>query len=158
MSTVQIPDFLLDMSKRLHTQNNRITATPLFCVYEKQEVVVPEEMHYDRICWFNDENLCYADAETADKLEEYREDPDNYYWHDNEIELDGEVWRRFAIEEIDKFVTASLTEAGAQEHIEMNGHNLRRPFICVTSLFRTPEMIMLREWLMGLTESEDGEE
>ena len=158
MSTVQIPDFLLDMSKRLHTQDNRMTADPLFCVFEKQQIVVPESMSYDYICWFSQDSYCDADDETVNKLEELREDLGSYCWHDDEIELDGELWRRCAIEEIDKFVAAALTEAGAQEHIEMNGHNLRRPFIYVTSLHRTPEMIKLREWLLSLTESEDGGE
>lgn len=155
--TVEVPNFILEMSAELHTQNNRITADPLFCVFEKQEIVVPEETHYDRICWFSDESWCDADAETDARLEELREDTDSDHWHEDEIELDGETWRRCAIAEIDRFVTASLTESGAQKHIDLNGHNLRRPFIYTTSLFRTPEMIELRKWLMSLTEAQEGE-
>lgn len=135
-----IPDFIRDMGERLRTQDNRITADPLFCVFEKDYVVAEEGYGHDRIDW-------------GDIRDEYTLiDPDSDKWHRLESLYQagrevGDNYQRNAVKFVDKFVTAAFTEAGANDHIRMNGHNLRKPFVYVTSLFRTPEMIELREWL-----------
>ena len=135
-----VPGFIREMGERLRTQDNRITADPLFCVFEKDYVVTEEGYDHDRIDW-------------ADIRDEYTLiDPDSDKWHRLEALYQagrdvGDNYQRNAVKFIDKFVTAAFTEAGANDHIRMNGHNLRKPFIYVSSLFRTPEMIELREWL-----------
>lgn len=135
-----IPGFIREMGERLRTQDNRITADPLFCVFEKDYVVAEEGYGHDRIDW-------------GDIRDEYTLiDPDSDKWHRLESLYQagrevGDNYQRNAVKLVDKFVTAAFTEAGANDHIRMNGHNLRKPFVYVTSLFRTPEMIELREWL-----------
>ena len=79
---------------------------------------------------------------------------DGEHFMDNEIELIDEDecregWRRLAIKEVDEFVTACLTETGAESYLKVNGHNLRKPYIFVTSLFRNEEMKRLRDWLLS---------
>ncbi|WP_297533003.1 hypothetical protein [Thalassolituus sp.] len=44
-----IPGFIREMGERLRTQDNRITADPLFCVFEKDYVVAEEGYGHDRI-------------------------------------------------------------------------------------------------------------
>lgn len=44
----------------------------------------------------------------------------------------------------------------AEEHLRLNGHNIRGAYIYVTSLYRTPDMIALREWILSLAASSDG--
>lgn len=137
-----IPGFIREMGERLRTQDNRITADPLFCVFEKDYVVTEEGYGHDRIDW-------------ADVRDEYTLiDPDSDKWHRLEALYQArrdvdKNYQRNAIKLVDKFVTAAFTEEGAKDHIRMNGHNLRKPFVYVTSLFRTPEMIELRNWLMN---------
>jgi hypothetical protein len=52
----------------------------------------------------------------------------------------------------ERFVTACFTRKGAEAYIEVNGHNLREPFIYVASLFRNREMIDVRKALIGMAE------
>jgi len=142
-----IPGFIREMGERLRTQDNRITADPLFCVFQKRTIVVPDEYDHECIEWFSGDDQCTAEEEEAERLEELRSDMESDYWHEDTIPLDGKEFRRIAVAEYDEFVTASFTEDDANDHIRMNGHNLRKPFVFVTSLYRTPEMIELREWL-----------
>ena len=142
-----IPGFIREMGERLRTQDNRITADPLFCVFQKRTIVVPDEYDHECIEWFSGDDQCTADEEEAERLEELRSDMESDYWHEDTIPLDGKEFRRIAVAEYDEFVTASFTEDDANDHIRMNGHNLRKPFVFVTSLHRTPEMIELRDWL-----------
>lgn len=66
--------------------------------------------------------------------------------HDIEFEVDEEGNEHSYIE-VDEFVNAHFTEKSAEYHIKINGHNLRKPFIYVTSLYRCPEMIAIRNAL-----------
>ena len=154
-----IPGFIREMGERLRTQDNRITADPLFCVFQKRTIVVPDEYDHECIEWFSGDDQCTADEEEAERLEELRSDMESDYWHEDTIPLDGKEFRRIAVAEYDEFVTASFTEDDANDHIRMNGHNLRKPFVFVTSLYRTPEMIELREWLkaQGIQEVTDAD-
>ncbi|SDZ95374.1 hypothetical protein [Marinobacterium iners] len=142
-----IPRFIRDMATLITTQDNRITADPLFCVFQKREIVTDADYGYDRIVWCSDEGE--ADDETAQHLDELREDVDSDHWHESEIKLDGVEWRRLAVKKIDEFVTACFTEQGCKDFLAINGHNLRKPFIYVTSLFRNEEMKALRNWIMS---------
>jgi hypothetical protein len=55
-------------------------------------------------------------------------------------------------------VQTFLTEEGAKNYLEANGHNLRKfgePRIYVESFHRNKEMIDIREWLLSLTKKEE---
>lgn len=139
-----VPNFIRDIGERLNAQGNRITSDPLFCVFEKDYVVTDEGYDHDRIDWGDvgsgEYILIKPNSEKWKRLEAL-------YQSGRDID---EKYQRNAIKVIDKFVTAAFTEEGAKKHIQLNGHNLREPFVCVTSLFRTPEMIELRNWLINL--------
>lgn len=144
-----VPEWIQEISANLKTQDNRITADPLFVVFQKREIVTHEDFDYDRISWGSCDGE--APAHIQDELNELYDDVESDYFRDDEITLttdDGtEIWQRAAIKAVDEFVTACFTEAGAKAYLENNGHNLRQPFIYVTSLYRNEEMKQLRDWL-----------
>lgn len=146
-----VPEWMAEVSGNLTTQNNRITQDPLFVVFQKSGIVVDEDYDHDRIVWVDDEGN-EADQETEDQLNYMRDEIEGLHYLDDEIELgddERQEWRRMAIKEVDQFVTSCFTEAGAKEYLKANGHNLTRPHIYVTSLYRNEEMKRLRDWLMS---------
>ncbi|EFE7939934.1 hypothetical protein F3H50_13040 [Escherichia coli] len=140
---VKLLDEFYTIAENIHTQDNRITSDPMFCVYQKREIVVDADYDYDRIVWVDEEGNEASPHQSA-RLEllheNFREPP--------------EKWRRIAVKEIDDFVTCCFTEQGCKDYLACNGHNLRLPFIYVKSGFRNAEYIGLRNWLAGITVSE----
>ena len=125
----------------LITQSGRMTADPLFCVFEKREVVADEAYDHDYISWTDAENDHQEiDGEKRERLEALHEGCRSI----------PERYQRCAIKEIDSFVTACFTERGCKDFLAIQGHNLRKPFTYVTSLFRNEEMKALRTMMMGL--------
>lgn len=133
------PESFSTIGKNILTQDNRITSDPMFCVYQKREIVVDADYDYDRIVWI-DEDGNEANERQRMRLEllheNFREPP--------------EKWRRVALKEIDDFVTCCFTEQGCKDYLACNGHNLRLPFIYVKSGFRNAEFISVRNWLAGI--------
>lgn len=136
-----VVDVMERLGNRLITQDSRLTADPLFCVFERREVVVNEEFDYDYISWTD------TDADYQEIEGEKRERLEAPYEGHRPI---PERYQRHAIKEFDSFVTACFTEQGYKDFLAIQGHNLRKPFTYVTSLFRNEEMKALRTMMMGL--------
>lgn len=126
---------------RLLAQGGRMTADPLFCVFEKREVVADEAYDYDRIIWADAE----MDNEEVSETKRRRLE----LLHDDCRDIDDR-YQRLAIKEIDSFVTACFTDQGCKDFLAIQGHNLRKPFTYATSLFRNEEMKALRAAMMEL--------
>lgn len=139
LQTKSAPDSFGIIGENIRTQDNRITSDPVFCVYQKREIVVDADYDYDRIVWV-DEDGNEANKRQSRRLEllheNFREPP--------------EKWRRVAVKDIDEFVTCCFTEQGCKDYLAANGHNLRLPFIYVKSGFRNAEYIGIRNWLAGI--------
>lgn len=139
LQTKPTPDSFGIIGENIRTQDNRITSEPMFCVYQKREIVVDSDYDYDRIVWV-DEDGNEANKRQSRRLEllheNFREPP--------------EKWRRVAVKDIDEFVTCCFTEQGCKDYLAANGHNLRLPFIYVKSGFRNAEYIGIRNWLAGI--------
>lgn len=139
MQTKSAPDSFGIIGENIRTQDNRITSDPMFCVYQKREIVVDADYDHDRIVWV-DEDGNEANKRQSRRLEllheNFREPP--------------EKWRRVAVKDIDEFVTCCFTEQGCKDYLAANGHNLRLPFIHVKSGFRNAEYIGIRNWLAGI--------
>ena len=139
---IDVPDtqaeFIGSLRQQLLTQDNRWTADPFFVVFSKREIVVDSEYDHDRIVWWHKEDHVEACARAARWLD-YRED----------TYRDTGDWVKLAIKEIDIFETACFTEQGCKDYLAVNGHNLRKPFICAHSLYRNREMLELRKMLMA---------
>ena len=73
--TVEIPDFLIEMSERLNTQDNRLTAHPLFEVRYKQHLITEEgynESHWEIVDEEEGETLYNSQySENYNELAEY---------------------------------------------------------------------------------------
>ncbi|EFO4518680.1 ead/Ea22-like family protein [Escherichia coli] len=139
MQTKSAPDSFGIIGENIRTQDNRITSDPMFCVYQKREIVVDADYDYDRIFWVDE------DGNEANKLQSRRLE----LLHENFREP-PEKWRRVAVKDIDEFVTCCFTEQGCKDYLAANGHNLRLPFIYVKSGFRNAEYIGIRNWLAGI--------
>ena len=139
----RVPDSFNIIGENIRTQDNRITSEPMFCVFQKREIVVDEDYDCDRIVWVDEEG-CEATERQRMRLEllhgNCRETPDK--------------WRRIAVKDIDDFVTCCFTEQGCRDYLASNGHNLRLPFIYVKSGFRNAEFIGIRNWLAGTRKGE----
>ncbi len=135
----RIPDSFSLIGENIRTQNNRITSDPMFCVFQKREIVADADYDHDRIVWV-DEDGNEATERQRMRLEllheNFREPP--------------EKWRRVAVKDVDDFVTCCFTEQGCKDYLACNGHNLRLPFIYVKSGFRNAEYIGIRNWLAGI--------
>lgn len=139
----RLPDSFNIIGENIRTQDNRITSEPMFCVFQKREIVVDEDYDCDRIVWVDEEG-CEATERQRMRLE---------LLHDNCRET-PDKWRRIAVKDIDDFVTCCFTEQGCKDYLECNGHNLRLPFIYVKSGFRNAEYIGIRNWLAGIGKGE----
>lgn len=145
---VNLPEEFAVIGENLRTQDNRITSDPMFCIYQKEEIVVDEEYDHDRIVWWNNEHCHEASKLRAKRLE--------LLHHDGRDT--PEEWRRIAVKEINDFVTCCFTEQGCKDYLAINGHNLRKPFIYVKSGFRNNEYQMIRNWLMFAGGTVQGDE
>ena len=122
-------DTLSDIAHEINTQDNRCTADPLYCVFEKDRIYGVGSDYTDQWEWCNSDQQCHCDKSE---------------WcgsKSNECEKVGYI-------EIDRFVNAHFTERAAKEHIRINGHNLKNPYVYATSLWRCEEMKHIREFLM----------
>lgn len=133
------------IAENIRTQDNRVTSDPMFCVYQKREIVAHEDYDHDRIVWI-DEDGNEATERQRRRLE---------LLHENFRDT-PEKWRRVAVKEIDEFVTCCFSEKGCKDYLECNGHNLRLPFIYVKSGFRNAEYIGIRNWLSGIRINGEG--
>lgn len=126
--------------QNLHTQNNLGTADPLFVVFEKEKIYHCEngEAEYE---WRNDD-LGVASEEEAEKLDKLARDFE-------ETKIDGEEYEKVWFVKKDRFVTACLTRAGADDYLRAKAYDLTEPFIYVASLYRNREMIEVRQHLMA---------
>ena len=142
---------LLATRELLHTQDNRITANPIFCVQIKRRDVGFDTAFYDTRCWYNAEEseVIYADDR------DFQKPPT------------GDQWEEYAYKDHWETVMVAFTQAGCEEYLRQNGHNDRARAhngdvrIYVESFNRCPEMIAIREFLMaglpGLLEQQYGQ-
>uniref|UniRef100_UPI0015F4CE45 hypothetical protein n=1 Tax=Serratia sp. ME47 TaxID=2744257 RepID=UPI0015F4CE45 len=129
----------------IRTQDNRITDQPFFAVMTKREIVASEDHDCDRICWVENQSGDYIEATET----QYRR-LEAIYQAKYEVR-DG--WDRYAMKEIDVFVTGCFTEQGCKDYINKNGHNLNKPFIYAFGSYRNDEYQTVRKFIMQIPET-----
>ncbi|HAT1562061.1 TPA: ead/Ea22-like family protein [Raoultella ornithinolytica] len=135
--TVKLPAELYTIGELIRTQDNRITDQPMFVVFQKREIIGSDEHSPSRICWV-------WDGEEVSELRAKRLEA---------LYQDGRGTRgydRYAMQEVDEFVTACFTEHGCKDYLRQNGHNLRLPYIYACGSFRNNEYHLVRNWLAGI--------
>ncbi|SQH76970.1 conserved protein of unknown function [Shewanella benthica] len=166
------PAFLLEMSQQLNTQNNRITADPIFMVcYDKWLTSSNDRGDKTIFLVIDDEHYEYAEfSEVVSHMAEYHEE-----WaatrcsDDEEDELsesltednfefvtlpEGVTIERVEMQKNMEVVKACLTEADAKAFIARKQHDYAPLYTYAFSMCFTPQMIELRKWIMSLTKSE----
>ena len=135
--TVNLPPELYTIGELIRTQDNRITDQPMFVVFQKREIIGSDEHSPSRICWvFDGEEVSELRAKRLEALYQDGRDTRGY--------------DRYAMQEVDEFVTACFTEQGCKDYLRQNGHNLRQPYIYACGSFRNNEYQLVRNWLAGI--------
>ena len=122
-------DQLVRIGHRLHRQDNRATALPMFLVKQKRRIIGMSPEYTDLSYW-------------VDKEGEPVEDGDN---------VDPEKHEQVGYLDIYEFVTACFTEQGCLDYIAANRHNLNNPVIYVASGYRNQEWEEVRDFLLSLS-------
>jgi len=128
----------------LRTQDNAITADPLFVVFQEERIYgVSQDYQTNGYTWVGeDDSSVKADDDEAKVLDKLLDE-------DRELSIGGVTYERVWYRIVPRFVTACFTHKGAEDYIACNGHNLKKPYIYVESLYRNAEMIALRNHLMN---------
>ncbi|EMW3227434.1 hypothetical protein K8Q45_22580 [Escherichia coli] len=135
--TVKLSPELYTIGDLIRTQDNRITDQPMFVVFQNREIIGSDEHSPSRICWVWDgEEVSELRAKRLEALYQDGRDTRGY--------------DRYAMQEVDEFVTACFTEHGCKEYLRQNGHNLRLPYIYACGSFRNNEYQLVRNWLAGI--------
>ncbi|HBZ2448283.1 DNA-binding protein [Klebsiella pneumoniae] len=135
--TVKLPAELYTIGELIRTQDNRITDQPMFVVFQKREIIGSDEHSPSRICWVWDgEEVSELRAKRLEALYQDGRDTRGY--------------DRYAMQEVDEFVTACFTEHGCKDYLRQNGHNLRLPYIYACGSFRNNEYQLVRNLLAGI--------
>jgi hypothetical protein len=140
---VEVPADILAMSEQMRTQNNACTAYPLFIVYEKKRIYGMDiDFADDNIVWIDaDSDYCEADERKTKALERY------YHRY---VRM-PRAWQRTAYIDVDEFDQVCFTRQGAEEYIQRNRHNLKKPYIYVEHINRrNEEMRAVRDFLEAL--------
>ncbi|MDL4447725.1 ead/Ea22-like family protein [Klebsiella michiganensis] len=135
--TVMLPPELYTIGELIRTQDNRITDQPMFVVFQKRGIIGSDEHSPSRVCWVWDgEEVSELRAKRLEALYQDGRDTRGY--------------DRYAMQEVDEFVTACFTEHGCKDYLRQNGHNLRLPYIYACGSFRNNEYQLVRNWLAGI--------
>lgn len=135
-----IPPEIAAVIENLHTQDNRITESPLFAVQQKRIIGGLDNGYEDGWEWVSEDSEEIHDEDRIAEL--------NAAFKAGDSTPNG--CRRVGYKETWEFVTGCLTEAGCKAFIACNGHNMREPRIYAYGSFRNAEWKALRRWLMSL--------
>jgi hypothetical protein len=176
-----IPDFLIEMSKRMNTDENRCTAHPFWQVRNKKYVVTEEgydehhwEVIHDGACLFRSENSeGYEDL--ANHLFENNKDwcESIVFWDTDVCGITEQSFIEYFCDEFDKdftdlpdeysvihfqeieeVLTTHFTKMGAEDFIARKKHDYPNAYTYVESAYWSPELRELQDWIKSLTEQD----
>lgn len=140
-------DVLLTIGNKLRTQDNRCTASPMFCVQVCKRIgpIDPRYGNGHRMYHNHDEAATY-----------YPDRPDPAEWKRlKALDDDGELPENISMGDyVEEWFTVQVcfTEDGCKRHLELNGHNYRHYYgtrIYADSFHRNPEMLEIRAALLA---------
>jgi hypothetical protein len=109
---------LAAIGENIRTQDNRITAHPVFVVQQKRRVWGVSSDYTDSFAYVDSDGGVHQKAGRGRNRVGYLD-----HW---------------------EFVTACFTEKGCQDYLRINGHNLKEPRIYVESAHRNAEWQLIR--------------
>lgn len=133
---------LNEIGERIRTQDNRITANPIYVVQRKRRTYGFDTDYDDgeRTVWLHSDESVEATAEERKPLDEAWERGDDI----------PEGWIRTSYVDTWEFVMPFFTEAAADRYVRENAHRLGEARVFVDSAYRNPEWQAIREYLMAL--------
>lgn len=114
------------IGERLRTQDNHCTQNPMYCVQERRREYGYDLAYAEHAVWID---MASGDYE--------------------ETEPGAEGAEEIGYKDRWETVMVAFTEEGCKEYLRLNGHNHGETRIYVESWNRCPEMIAIREHLMG---------
>jgi hypothetical protein len=125
---------LAAIGERIRTQDNRLTANPIFLVRGLRRVYGMDPQWTDDLVWID----------TSDGVREVDppDDPDS----------PGDFIIQTGYVDAWEVLMVAFTEEGCKEHLRLNGHNYchyKKVEIYADSLHRCPEMQSIRRWLIS---------
>jgi len=152
-------DQLMKISHELNTQDNRVTADPIWIIFDKQKIPTSDE-YSDNYYWYDSVNHCKLTEEQIKKLlkdkeddftKRYREIKRNQFKDHESIMSKMGYERVFYIEVDTRPKGMFLTEKACKAWQQQNKHHLSdRAYDFVESLWRNPEMQLIRKILLTL--------
>jgi hypothetical protein len=144
MNIDKLQDHLSKIGELLHTQDNRMTADPMFCVQVKVRGIGYDTDLADGLCWINSndrEDIIFDD-------DDFNADPE------------GDAWECYGYKDRWQTVMVAFTEKGCEDYLKANGHNVRRLAhngqvrIYADTFYRCDEMLTIRAYLMAIGKPE----
>jgi hypothetical protein len=164
---VEIPDFLLEMSKQMNTQDCRMTSHPLYQVRYLEYLPTAAELSSTHSVIINDDNYeeVYDTRNPSEQFENYLKYTFSN-WCKNLVEETGfdtvdeavheycenttefyelpDQLRQVYMQSIEKIASVHFTEVAAREFIKTHQHNYPPLFVYVDSAYRNAEIIQLQ--------------
>lgn len=140
MSETAVDMFSMEaIGERIRTQDNQLTAHPMFLVEQRRRIYGIDTDYDPSIAWLHEDEAVEVDADTATKLEaQYRQD----------LNDSPEGYRRVGYHEQWQLVTCCFTQAAADLYITQNAHRFRELRVYVDSGYRNHEWIAVRDMLL----------
>lgn len=181
MNNADLPDFLLEMSQRMNTDDSRCTSHPFWQVRCKRYLVTAEgynqhhweivgedgivfrsdieDMH-DLAEYLKEHHSAYFDRVVEDYRDGDDKDPDVsdieefVYAFDIDYEDLPEGLTRVFVQEVEEVVWTGLTHDGAEAFIKRKQHDYPPLYTYVESAYWSPELRQLQDWIKSLTPEE----
>lgn len=129
------------IGERMQSQDNRITADPIFIVQQRRRIHGLDIAYADKTLWL------YEGREVAKN----RADLDAFLGenglHEKDSVTDG-LLEETGYQDIWEFVQPFFSQKGADDYIRMNHHNLADPQVYVESAHRNTEWQTVRKFLL----------
>lgn len=163
-----IPEFLLEMSQQMRTQDSRSTSHPFWQV--RCHRYIPTEQGYNDHHWeiCGDEGVIYRSTEEIELLQdylienhseflnarnEYHDAVDIGEWLRDDINEDDlpDGLRMIYVQQVEEVVSTHFTEHDARGFIERQQHNYPKLYTYVESAYWSPQIRKLQDWIISLT-------
>jgi len=181
---IKIPEWLLEMSQQMNTDDNRGTAHPFWQVRQKKYVVT--EQGYNQHHWVIFDNEVGEEVFRSDKSKDYKDFAEWLIsnecswceeWFEEEADDCGsfseqtfttafnerfnpdyqdlpESLDKLHMQEIEEVITTHLTKADADWFIDRKRHDYPSAYTYVESAYWSPQLKQLQDWIKSLTEQE----
>lgn len=167
---VEIPDFIIELSKQLNEQPSRSTAHPFYQVRCKRPYVTEEGYDSQYFIVFDEDSeiyqsnkddedglasyLCDNHAEwLADTFEDVEVIDVDFVLENFDFDCDNlpdgltKIW----MQEVDDVVSTHLTLDAAEAFIKRKQHDYPKLFTYAESAYWSPQLRQLQDWLKSLS-------